>query len=72
MSRKIPRRKNPMSSDKVAWMWLFLLPLAFVLFVIFDIAEDIRIAKVKKRIRKERNRRYLYGGWDFWIDDQGL
>lgn len=71
MSKKIPRRKNPMSNDKVAWMWLFLFPIALVAYIFFDIAEDMRIARIRKRIRKEKYRRYLYNGWDFW-DNQGL
>ena len=57
-------------------MWVFLFPLALVLFIIFDIAEDMRISRVRKQIRKERNRRYLYGcgldEFDWWQDNQGL
>lgn len=64
-----------MSNDKVWWMWLFLFPFALVAYIVFDIAEDRRISRVRKQIRKERNRRYLYGGFDefdWWQDNQGL
>ena len=54
---KKPRRKNPMSNDKLRWMWIFLFPIALIAYLFFDIKEERRIARIKSRIHKEEFRR---------------
>ena len=68
---KIPRQKNPMSNDKLWWMWIFLFPIALVAYVFCDIKEDRRIARIKNRLRKEKFNREHWE-YDYWFDDQGL
>ena len=68
---KIPRRKNRMSQDKLWWMWVFLFPIALVVYIIFDIREDRRIARIKTEMRKEEFER-RHWEYDHWFDDQGL
>lgn len=68
---KIPRRKNPMSNDKLWWMWFFLFPIALIAYLFFNIKENRRIARIKSKIRKEEFRR-KHWEYDYWFDDQGL
>ena len=49
---KIPRKENPMVKGKLWWVWVFLLPIAFILWIYFELREDHRISRIKKSINK--------------------
>ena len=71
MKVKIPRRKNPLSNEKLWWLWVFLLPVAIILWLYYDLKEDSRIRKEKRRIKEaEFNKKHWEYNW--WFDDQGL
>lgn len=51
---KIPRRKNPMSNEQIWWIWVFLLPVAIILWLYFDLKEDSRIRKTSDQGSKDQ------------------
>ena len=71
---KIPRKENPMVQGKLWWVWVFLLPIAFMLWIFFELREDRRIQKVKRNIKRAKKEKFDREHWeyDFWFDDQGL
>ena len=71
MKAKIPRRKNPLSNEKLWWMWVSLFPIALVAYMVCDLKEDSRIRKEKHRIKDEEFHR-KHWEYDRWMDDQGL
>ena len=71
---KIPRKENPMTSGKLWWMWIFLLPIAFILWIYFELREDHRISRIKESKKRAKKDEFDRAHWeyDFWFDDQGL
>ena len=75
---RVRRQDNPMLKGKLWWVWVFLLPFAFLLWMIFEIKENRRIDRIKLARKQEKKRRkqekFLREHWeyDFWFDDQGI
>lgn len=75
---RIQRQDNPILKAKLWWVWVFLLPFAFLLWMFFEIKENRRIDRIKRARKQEKKRRkqekFLREHWeyDFWFDDQGL
>ena len=71
---KIPRKENPMANGKLWWVWVFLLPFAFILWLFFEDREDRRIRKIKRNIKRAKKEKFDRENWeyDFWFDNQGL
>lgn len=68
---RIPRKNNPMSSEKTIWVWLLLFPIAFVLYIYFDVKEAMRVQDIKLR-RKQEKFYWSCPEFDWWQDNQGL
>ena len=75
---RIRRQDNPILKAKLWWVWIFLLPFAFLLWMFFEIRENRRIDRIKRERRDAKKRRkqeeFMRKHWeyDFWFDDQGL
>ena len=63
-----------MFKGKEWWVWVFLLPFAFLLWMLFEIKENRRIEKTKYERKRAKKEKFWREHWeyDWWFDDQGL